>query len=292
MINPTLPSPPTSSPLIQFLRHLHGLLDRKAQLAEGVLLKLGGDERRHGIALALFPRDLGDAVGRFLEVLADGHGVGLVGDLDLLAVLPGEAGGEDGGNAAVETRYDRPVLLGHEGLDLAVTLADQTQGHGLNPPGGKAAAHFVPEDGRDLVADQTVQNAPRLLRVHLLNVQFLGVLEGLLDGGLGDFVKDHALELRLALGLLAAQFLGQVPADGLSLAIGVGGQEDFIRILGRLLELVHDLLAGGQDFVVDFETLFDIDAQFALGQIPDVAHGSLHRVALPQILVYGPGFGG
>jgi hypothetical protein len=38
-----------------------------------------------------------------------------------------------------------------------------------------------------------------------------------------------------------------VPADGLPLAVGVGGQVDGGGAVGGGLELVQDLLAGGQD---------------------------------------------
>ena len=50
--------------------------------------------------------------------------------------------------------------------------------------------------------------------------------------------------------------------------------------------------ARGQNLVVDLERVLYVDAQLALGQIPDVARGGLHGVALPEVLVYGFGFGG
>ena len=84
-------------------------------------------------------------------------------------------------------------------------------------------------------------------------VDLARVLEGLLDRLLGDLVEDHAAELLLR--LRAAQRLGEVPADGLALAVGVGGQVDRVGVLGRRLQLVEDLLARGEDLVLGGEAL-------------------------------------
>ena len=65
----------------------------------------------------------------------------------------------------------------------------------------------------------------------------------------------------------------QVPADGLAFAVRVGGQDDRPRLLRRLLELGDDLAALGDDDVLGLEIVLDVDAELALRQVPDVAHG-------------------
>ena len=57
---------------VEALRHLHRLLDREAQLLEGLLLELGGDEGGHRMAAPLLVLDLADHEGRGLEVAPQG----------------------------------------------------------------------------------------------------------------------------------------------------------------------------------------------------------------------------
>jgi len=79
------------------------------------------------------------------------------------------------------------------------------------------------------------------------------MVECLLDRILGNFVEDDA-----ANGDSRPEDLRQMPADGLALAIGVGGQQDLRRFLERRLQM-RDLflLAAGND-VVRLELLVDI----------------------------------
>ena len=49
--------------------------------------------------------------------------------------------------------------------DLALALDDQPQRDGLHAAGGKSAPHLVPKQRRNLVSDQPVEHAARLLRL-------------------------------------------------------------------------------------------------------------------------------
>src|SRR2546421_646904 len=84
--------------------------------------------------------------------------------------------------------------------------------------GGEAAPHLLPEDGADLVADQAVQDAPRLLRLVALLIERARVLDRLLHGALGDLVEGDALG---AVGEALAELFFDVPGDGLAFAVGV-----------------------------------------------------------------------
>ena len=122
-----------------------------------------------------------------------------------------------GGSRPGETRRDVPVLLGHERLDLALAIADQLEGDRLHAPGAQAAPDLVPQDRADLVADQPIEHAARLLRIDHPHVDLAGMLDGLENRLLGDLVEHQPLDL-LPVGL--AEFLGQMPADGLAFAVG------------------------------------------------------------------------
>ena len=144
-----------------------------------------------------------------------------------------------------------------------------------------------------------------------------GVLEGFGHGALGDLVEDDALHLLAGLG---RKFLGDVPADGLAFAVGVGGEVDGRRVGGRRLDLLENLFPGREDLVLGGEPPGDVDTgdlepgsgfpflglfrpcgraflgagnadgDPLLGKVPDMAHGGLDLVVLPQVLVDGLGF--
>ena len=67
--------------------------------------------------------------------------------------------------AGIERRHEIPVLGRHECDALPLALHDEARGDGLHAAGGQPAGHLLPEDGRDLVAVEAVEDPPRLLRV-------------------------------------------------------------------------------------------------------------------------------
>src|SRR5262249_46476031 len=145
----------------------------------------------------------------------------------------------------------------------------------------QAPADLLPEKRRELVADEAIEHSPRLLRVHLLAVDLAGMLEGRLDRALRDLVEHDPVRL----GLRHPQLLGQVPSNRLAFTIRVRCDEQGIRPLGHLLQVVQYLLLGGQDMVDGLEALLLVHAQLALGQIADVPHGRLNDVLRVQILL-------
>ena len=65
----------------------------------------------------------------------------------------------------VERRLDVPPLRCAERHPLALALDDEPRRDRLHAAGGEAARDLLPEDGRDLVAVEAVEDAARLLRV-------------------------------------------------------------------------------------------------------------------------------
>ena len=108
--------------------------------------------------------------GSALEVGDDGLGLGLGGRDELLPVLLPQRRDELGRHGRRQVGVEAPVLLGHEGPDLPLALADQADRDRLDAAGREAAAHALPEERADLVADQPVEDAPGLLGVHPLLV--------------------------------------------------------------------------------------------------------------------------
>ena len=208
---------------------------------------------------------------------------GLVRDLQFLALILQQARLERGRVSAFDERRNRPVLLLLEGLDFPLALHNQAQGHRLDAARRDAALHLLPEQRAHLVPYQAVQDAASLLGLDQMGVDRAWVLEGLTDRVARDLVKDHAIKFQLP----GVQKLVQVRADGFPFAVRVCGQVDGVRLAGRSLQLVDDVLLGRDDDVVGLEVLLDVDAEVLLGQVHDVPHRGLHRVAGPEVLVDG-----
>ncbi len=58
-----------------------------------------------------------------------------------------------------------PVLLGDKRFDLGLSVTHQLEGDRLDTSRAETAAHFVPEQGTELVADKAVQHPAGLLSV-------------------------------------------------------------------------------------------------------------------------------
>ena len=155
------------------------------------------------------------------------------GDLYRLVVLLGEARGQHRRLLGVELDIDGPVLALDKGADLALAVDNQAQSHGLNAPGRKPAPDFVPQEWRDLIAYQAIQNTARLLGVHQIQIHRTRLLESFLNGVGGDFIEHHPEELRSFLGTV--QLFLQVETDGLTFAIRVSREVDGVHPLGRCL---------------------------------------------------------
>src|SRR5262249_13152796 len=110
--------------------------------------------------------------------------------LGLDGPLPADELGDEGLWLLVfaQRRLDAPVLFGHEGADVGLTLADQPNGHRLDAAGAGAPLHAPPEQGADLVAHQTVEDAPGLLRIEEILVNAARVGDGVLHRALGDLI--------------------------------------------------------------------------------------------------------
>src|ERR1700747_703909 len=91
----------------------------------------------------------------------------------------------------IECREQVPPLGGAEGDPLALALHDEARGDRLDAAGRKPAHDLLPEDRRDLVAVEPVEDAPRLLRVDEPLVDVARLSECLLDRVAGDLLEDH-----------------------------------------------------------------------------------------------------
>jgi len=91
--------------------------------------------------------------------------------------------------------------------------------------------------------------------------------------------------------LLPAEALGDVPGDGLALAIRIGGEIDVFFVFRGLLELLDDLALAVDDGVLGLEVVLDVDAELRLGQVDDVADRRFDRIVPAEIFAECPRLG-
>ncbi len=152
---------------------------------------------------------VGEAVGE-----CDGSGLverhDLVGHLSAVAeVLAGrDPCATDGDELRVERRsrggpeVDVPVVGGDVGDAFAFAFDDQANGRALDAAGGQATVHAAPQHRRHLVAVEAVEDAAGLGGVDESVVETTRVVDGVVDGRLGDLVEHHPLHRHLRLEVL------------------------------------------------------------------------------------------
>ena len=181
---------------------------------------------------------------------------------------------------------DRPVFGFDECLNLALAFDDHAQSDRLHAARRQPAAHLVPQQRRDLIADDAVEQAPRLLRIDEVFINVCRMPERFLYRRLGNLVEEHAAH---GLPVLAAsfEFFLDVPADGLAFAVRVSGDINRISVFSGGLQFADDFLFAGNDSIRRLKVIIEIDADALLGQILDVADRSQHRKIASEILIDG-----
>ena len=299
VIRPDGAAPRDLAALVEPLGDLHGAADREAETPRRGLLELRGDEgRRAGSCGARRSRPTRRVQAAFSRrprrpasppprpPAADPS----PSNLSFSPSKDDEPRRELRRDLARELRVDRPVLDRDEGLDLVLALADDPKRHRLDPPGGESPPDLLPEQVRDLVSDEAVDDAAGLLGVDAAAVDLAGRFHRREHGLLGDLVEAHAAERRLAGAGL--QRLLQVPGDRFALAVRVGGEIDGVRGLGRALELVDRLLLAGEDLVGRLVGVLAVDAEPLARQIAHVPVRGHDLEALAEELLEGLGLRG
>ena len=305
--------------LIECLGGAHGVLGREPEFPAGLLLQGRGRERDGGAAGARLRLDVADGHCGAGRAQFGCHRAGRVliqnGGLRGQAAVIGEVATAGNPVAAEPDKGCRECLaaLGHQ-LRLEIPVArrderrafqlpldDQPHGGGLHAtgrPGG--LADLAPQHRRHLESEDPIHDPPGLLRIDERRVEVTGVGLGRFDGVLGDLVEDHALH-----GNLRLQDLQQVPGDGLTLAILIRGQDEFIGVLQSALELGDCLGLALRDRIVRLEVVVDIDREPADGalllefrrkllgvdEVTDVTDRGPHVIVIAEILGDGPGLG-
>ena len=280
--------------LVEALGERHRLAGAEPELAGRFLLQGRRGERRSGRSLALLLLDIRDPVGGAAQALDVNRRIGLGAEEHALLVggrreLPVGHLGEPGGERLIETLgsqpdVDAPVLDRHEGTDLALALDDQPHGDRLHPAGRQSGTDLLPQQRRDAVAHQPVEDAAGLLGVVELQVDRARLPERIED----RVARDLGERDSLGGGGVNTQQHGHVIGDRLAFAVVVRREDQVARAaLQRLPQLAHMTLGVLGHHVVGRERMLHVDAEAAvsLAEVPDVAIGSTNGVLAAQVLL-------
>ena len=304
--------------LVQALRHLHRPPGREAELAVGFLLQRAGCERRVGLGRVwlIFQRSHFELavlqargqVGRGLFVHLQECGVFELagGRVEILArrnaapVDRDQLGAElllvSLGKAADQV----PIGGRTEGHPQSLALDDQPHGHALHPAGRQLGPHFAPQQRRNFVAVQPVDNPPRFLSFDQVAVDLPRMLERFLDGLFGDFVKHQPMDRHLGLEQLI-----EMPTDRFPLAVFVRRQVKVFGVFQQPFELADLGRLAGRNDVDRVEVVVDVHPQVGplllliflgdllgpLRQVADVPNAGLDREIAAEEFADRPGLG-
>src|SRR5439155_1465753 len=109
--------------------------------------------------------------------------------IELVGADAKEAGAERRWILPFEAGRDRPIFFRLKGLDLALALTDDAHRHRLHASSREAAADLFPQYRADLIADEAVENASRLLCFIEVAIELLRMANRFLDGAFGDLVE-------------------------------------------------------------------------------------------------------
>ncbi len=283
---------------VQALRGLHRAPRCESELARRFLLQRRGGEWRRRIAalrLAL------DAVHRQhaargrddralglarLRLAGDRETAPLRVGFDLLAAVLDEPRGK---LRLVLGRIglDGPVFQALEAGDLGLALADQAQRNALHAAGRESRLDFLPQQRRQVEANQVIERTARLLRVDEVVVEALCVRNRLAHGVLRDLVEAHALHVLVFQHAALAQDLGQVPGDRLALAVGVGREIERIGLAHRAFDGIDLGAVLLDELVLHLEVVVGVDRAFLFDEVADVAIRSQHLEIRSEVLLDG-----
>ncbi len=278
--------------LVEPLRHRHRGRGAHAELPARLLLEGGGAERRVRRAAVGLRLDRAHVVRRVPQAVDERLGAVTV-EVDDLALggrlqqavgaevgAAGDPGAVDGVQlgrehplvvlaAGVEGALEVPVGREPERHPLPLPVDHQPGGDGLDAAGREAGHDLLPEDRRDLVAVEAVQDPARLLGLDEVHVEVARVLGGGEDRRLGDLVEDHPAHG----DVLRLQLVEEVPGDGLALAVLIGGEVELVGVLEQVLQLADLRLLPLRDDVVGLEAVLDVDREPAPGLVLDLRRG-------------------
>ena len=191
----------------------------------------------------------------------------------------------------MDVGFNGPVFLRFESFDGFLALDDQAQRRALHTAGGKPALDLFPQQRRQVETHQVVERAAGLLRIDQVAGQLAGVVDGFLDGALGDFVKGDTMHLLVLEQVFFLQQFVKVPGYGFPFAVLVSREIQRIGLVQCLDDFVDMLLVLLDHLVLHFEVVLGINRAFLGHQVAHMTVGGQHLEILAQVFLNGLGLG-
>ena len=213
----------------------------------------------------------------------DRHRLFFVFQLGFAVCIAVVAGGELTAVRGLHQRLDRPIFLRYECTDLILAIHDQTCCNALYTTGGQAALDLAPQERRELIAHDAVQNTARLLGVDQINVNIARVLDARANRLLGDLVKGHTSGILV----LELEQLLDVPRNRFSLAVRVSCEVHEIALADFAADFLNNFIFSLDRHIFRLEIVLDVNAHFLFRQIAQMSHRRLDNIVRTEILPDG-----
>ena len=189
-------------------------------------------------------------------------------------------------------RLDRPVLPRHEGVDLVLALDDEPERRTLYAAGRQPAAHLLPEQRREIEADEIIERPAGLLGVDELRGELSRRPDRLLDRAFRDLVEHDPVD---GLGIEELPFLEDlvdVPGNRFAFTIGVGREVDGVCLPDGSRDLLDVLFVLVDEPVLHGEAVLGVDGAVLRHEIANVPVGCKDLEVPAQIFLDRPRLGG
>ena len=201
----------------------------------------------------------------------------------------------------LEGGLEIPVAATAECPTCPLPLDQQAHSNGLNATRGQAPGHFFPQQGRQGVSDQTIQDPPGFLGMNQFHVELARLVQSPTDRLLGDLMEHHPLHRHLG-----CKQLQQMPADAFALPVFISRQQQLISPFEGILQFLDGFFLVFRNHVEGLEIRLGVDAEIGplltflsrwnltgvVGKITHMPHGGFHAEVLGQESTNGAGLGG
>ena len=177
---------------IERLGDAHGALRIHMEEGTGLLLK---GARHQGIRSGLRPWFRGRVEDRRMWSGMDKLQIILCGLLVFQFIVHGHAKARGRGRSK-RAHHSRqfPARGCLKRLDRILSFHHQTQCRGLTAPCGEGGSHILPQEGAHRKPNHHIQHGSCLLRMNTIHVHVSWMVNGVLNGRLGDFMEHGALD--------------------------------------------------------------------------------------------------
>ena len=279
--NQTLYARTDVNPFIELLSHHHGLTSPEINLICGILLHRGSRIGQRSIASTLFLFDAVDYKVITLEVRKDVFDLVVVRQLHLFTIHTVEAGLKLT-SSFLEGSVNRPVFFWFKGINFILPVDNQLECDRLHPTSRQAFFDFLPENRRNGITNQAIQNSASLLRIDQIHINLAWLFKSILDRIFGNFIEDDTVFLFL----IQIQNVSQMPRNSFSFAIRVTCQKDLLSFLRFFFQVINQRTFTTNIDILRLIVILKINGHSRLFQVTNMTDTGQNLVVSSQIFFY------